>query len=54
MAGFLLGLLIFIAALAGLGLGVICGRPAPRGSCGGIAGEGACACSGRSSEDARR
>lgn len=49
MATFLLSLVIIIAALAGLGLGSLCGRPGLRGSCGGIAGDGrrACACSTR-------
>lgn len=38
MAEFLLSLVIIIAALGGLGLGRVLGRPGIRGSCGGLAG----------------
>jgi hypothetical protein len=46
MAEFLLSLVIIVAALAGLGLGRLLGRPGLKGSCGGLAGtgDGSCAC----------
>jgi len=46
MVEFLLSLVIIVAALAGLGLGRLLGRPGLRGSCGGVAGadDGSCAC----------
>ena len=54
MASFLLSLIIIIAALAGLGLGVLCGRRPLAGSCGGITGTGPCACDpGQDQERAR-
>lgn len=52
MAEFLLSLVIIVAALAGLGLGRLLGRPGIKGSCGGLAGRsaGTCACADRSGE----
>ena len=46
MATFVLSLIIILAALAGLGIGVLCGRPYLRGGCGGaLRSQGeACAC----------
>ncbi len=44
MAEFLLSLVIIAAALAGLGLGRLFGRPGLRGSCGGLTGDQSCAC----------
>ncbi len=45
MATFILSLIIILFALAGLGIGVLCGRPLRRG-CGGVAGlyGGECDC----------
>lgn len=51
MAEFFLSLVIIGAALAGLGLGVLFGRPGLKGSCGGAgATDGACACADQSRE----
>jgi hypothetical protein len=44
MAQIFLSLIIVIAAMAGLGLGQLLGRKRLKGSCGGLAGTGACAC----------
>ena len=44
MAGFLLSVILILAAIAGLALGVLCGRRPPSGSCGGVAGSGRCVC----------
>ncbi len=46
MATFLLSFLLLILALAGLGLGLFFGRPAPAGSCGGLACIPGSACAG--------
>ena len=45
MATFVLALLVTLASLAGLGIGVLLGRSAPAGSCGGLAC-GACSKAG--------
>lgn len=37
MATFVLALLVFLASLAGLGIGVLLGRSSLAGSCGGLA-----------------
>jgi hypothetical protein len=44
MAQIFLSLIIVLAAMAGLGLGQLLGRTRLKGSCGGVAGSGACAC----------
>jgi hypothetical protein len=44
MAQIFLSLIIVLAAMAGLGLGQLLGRRRLKGSCGGLAGSGACAC----------
>ncbi len=51
MATFILSLIIILIALAGLGIGALCGRPPLRGGCGGIVGtQGrACACDSKAS-----
>jgi len=36
---FLASFIIIVVAIAGMAIGVMCGRPAIKGSCGGIAGE---------------
>jgi hypothetical protein len=46
MATFILSLIIIVASLAGLGIGVLCGRPRLPAGCGGALDSqgGACAC----------
>lgn len=44
MASFLLSLIIIVAALAGLGLGLLCGRRPLTGTCARLPGQSACAC----------
>ncbi len=50
---FVLAFLVFALAIAGLALGVMLGRPALRGSCGGAGGCELCSRRGRCREDER-